>query len=137
MEDDLSRRDRSVGTSPPFILTTVGSTQTGNVNVIWAWTDGVHTAPGIHIGSTVAELHAAYPAFSRTVHGPVSDVYVMDAATGSLAFEVSKQDTSIGSDYWPADQADKVLWMGATSPGAEIGPIAASDGGPSACPNGA
>ena len=130
------------GTGPdglvaPFILTTVGSTQTGNVNLVWVWTDGVHTAPGIRVGSTLTQLHAAYPAFSRTITGFVSDVYVVDATTGSLSFEVSKQDSSDGTDYWPADQVDKVLWMGATPPGTPLEPIAATDGGPSPCPTGA
>ena len=121
----------------PFVITTEGLTQTGNVRVVWVWTDGVHTAPGIRVGSTLAQLHTAYPAFSRTINGGVSDVYVIDAATGSLSFEVSRQDSSSGSDYWPADQVDKVQWMGATAHGSDVGPIAASDGGPSPCPSGA
>lgn len=126
------------GTRPPFIITTVGSTQTGNVNLVWAWTEGVHTAAGIRVGSTLAQLHAAYPSFSRTItDGFESDVYIVDASTGFLVFEVSKQDSSSGSNYWPDDQVDRVLWMGAAATGTDIEPIAASDGGPSPCPTGA
>jgi hypothetical protein len=121
----------------PFILTTAGATQSGNVNLIWVWTLGIHTAPGIQVGSTLAQVTAAYPAFSRTIPGVVSDVYVMDAATGSVSIEVSKQDSSGGDNYWPDDQVGKVLWMGATAPGTVLGPIAASDGGPSTCPTNA
>ena len=127
-----------LGTSAPFILTTVGSTQTGNINLVWVWADGVHTAAGIHVGSTLAQLHGAYPSFARTIHGAVSDVYVIDGPTGSLTFEVSRQETDGGTDYWPADQVNTVLWMGAAvSDSYSIGPIAASDGGPSACPTNA
>jgi hypothetical protein len=121
----------------PFILTTVGATRTGNVNLVWVWTVGIHTASGINVGSTLAEVNTAYPTFSRTIHGVLSDVYVMDAGTGSLSFEVSKQDSDDSGNYWPDDQVGKVLWMGATLPGAAIGPIAASDVGPSTCPSAA
>ncbi|MDQ1546066.1 MAG: hypothetical protein QOH69_970 [Actinomycetota bacterium] len=130
--------DGPAGTREPFILTTVGSAQTGNVNLVWVWSDGPHTAAGIHVGSTLEQLHSAYPDFARTVTGGVSDVYVIDGPTGSLSFEVSRQSTDGGTDYWPADQVNKVLWMGAeVSDSPYIGPIAASDGGPSGCPSGA
>ena len=122
---------------PPFILTTEGSTQAGNVNLVWAWTNDIHTAAGIRVGSSLDRLHTAYPAFTRTINGGLSDVYIIDGPTGSLSFEVSKQSTDGGGDYWPADQVGKVLWMGATATGGPIGPIAASDGGPSPCPTGA
>ena len=130
--------DGPAGSRQPFILTTVGSAQTGNIDLVWVWTTGAHTADGIQVGSTLDQLNAAYPAFSRTITGAVSDVYVIDAAAGSLVFEVSKQDSSGGGDYWPADQVGRVLWMGATAHDSDVtGPIAASDGGPSACPTGA
>ena len=89
---------------------------------------------GIRVGSAKTELLAAYPSFASTVSGVVSDVYVINGSTGSLSFEVSKQNSDGGSNYWPDDQVDRVLWMGVTLPGASPGPIAASDGGPSTCP---
>ena len=126
-----------VGTVAPFILTTAGSTRTGTITLVWVWAPGAHTATGIRVGSSLDQLHAAYPRFARTIAGAVSDVYVIDGSTGSLSFEVSRQSTDGGTDYWPGDQVGRVLWMGVTAPGSPLRPIAASDGGPSPCPTGA
>lgn len=48
---------------------------------------GPATAAGIRIGSTVDELRAAYPALDGPVDGPVSRVWVIHDASGSVAFE--------------------------------------------------
>jgi hypothetical protein len=122
------------GLRDAFIVITADGAQTSNLSLVWAWGGGIHTSTGITIGSPTSALTAAYPSFSSRVSGVVSDVYVVNGPTGSLSFEVSKQDSDGGSNYWPDDEVDKVLWMGVTSPGMSLGPIAASDGGPSTCP---
>lgn len=45
------------------------------------------TAEGIHIGSTFDDLRVAYPTLIGPVTGPVSQVWILQDASGSVAFE--------------------------------------------------
>jgi len=117
----------------PFILVDRPQNLTGTVTTIWVWSPGVHTAAGIQVGSTRAQLLAAYPHPDAVEHGAISDVYVIDGSVGHLVMEVARTDSG-DPGYWPADQVDTVLWMGAVAPGGDARAIAGTDGGPSTCP---
>jgi hypothetical protein len=118
----------------PFIVENHDEIASNPVDTIWVWAAGIHTETGIQVGSTLHQVQAAYPHPDATQHGPISDVYVIDGSAGKLVLEIARADSGdVG--YWSAAQAGKVLWMGAVTPDAHIGPIAATDGGPSTCPH--
>lgn len=126
------RATTEAGTQDVFVLETHNGVPANPVDVIWVWAPGIHTDAGIQVGSTLSDVQAAYPHPTSLQHGAVSDVYVVTGTVGKLDIEVARSDSS-DAGYWTADQAGKVLWMGALGPGMPPGPIAASDGGPSSC----
>jgi hypothetical protein len=79
---------------------------------------------------------AAYPHPDVVTHGMLSDVYSINGKVGKLVIEISRADSGdVG--YWPADEADTVLWMGAVQHSDPSPAIAGTDGGPSTCPTNA
>jgi hypothetical protein len=120
--------------SSPFVVVTAGQKRDGDVSTVWVWSPGVHTSTGIEVGSTVAQLTADYPRFDATLHGPLSDVYVVNGKVGFLEIEVARSDSN-DAGYWAPDQAGTVLWMGSIAPGGTAAAIAGTDVGPSPCPN--
>ena len=120
----------------PFILKNDPQTTTGPVSYVWVWSPGVHTQPGIQVGSSRHDVLAAYPHPDAITHGVLSDVYSINGAVGKLVIEVARADSGdVG--YWPAGQVDTVLWMGAIQHGDTARAIAGTDGGPSTCPTSA
>ena len=120
----------------PFILSNTPQTTAGPVTYVWVWSPGVHTAAGIQVGSTRAEVLAAYPHADAVTHGVLSDVYVITGSVGKLVIEVARADSGdVG--YWPPGQVDTVLWMGAVQHSDPAPAIAGTDGGPSTCPTNA
>lgn len=130
---DIQQPDGNVA---PFIVVTSDGGRTSPISAIRVWGGGIHTAKGIHVGSTRADVLAAYGSSAKTVHGGLSDVFILTGPTGSLSIEVATQYSDGGSNYWPDDQVDTVLWMATTAPAIDPGPIAGTDGGSSACPDG-
>ena len=124
----------SIGTKPPFVIVTTKPRPAAVVRGLWVWAPGIHTAKGITVGSTRTQVEAAYPRRGSTVHGPLSDVYVLDGARDRLLIEVARSDNDdVG--YWGPAQADSVLWMGAVAPDGPVAPIAGTDNIPAACPD--
>jgi hypothetical protein len=120
--------------STPFAVITDKQRRDGAVTTIWVWSAGIHTASGIQVGSTRTQLTGDYTHFDATLHGPLSDVYVVNGKVGFLEIEVARSDAN-DMGYWAPDQVDKVLWMGTIAPGGTAGAIAGTDVGPSPCPN--
>ncbi len=92
----------------------------------------IPTEAGIRVGSTVAELLAAYPDLT----GPggdsgLSQYYLVDGPGGRLVIEVAVDDSP---GYWPPEFVDTVLGMTAVPSGTPGFTIAGSDGGLGGCP---
>ncbi|WP_309615365.1 hypothetical protein [Salinibacterium sp.] len=85
------------------------------------------TDTGIGVGSTRDELLAAHPTgFDEIVTtGQVSDVYIASGNTGSLVFEVAKNDNLPG--YWGSDQLGVVQLIRTAQAGGSVGSYLASD----------
>ncbi|WP_210413810.1 hypothetical protein [Protaetiibacter larvae] len=113
---------------PPFafFLTTEGGVEHAPVAAVRVLSD-VRTAAGIGIGSTRAEVEAAYPTPTATInHFDISTVYVLEEGDRRISIEVAEEDTG---GYWPPEQAGRVLFMWAGSTEHEAGGIAGGDGG--------
>jgi len=70
-----------------------------------------HTVEGIRIGSTLAELQATYPALAGPFAGPVSKVWWIQDAAGSVAFETQ------GEDMLGAGAPEQVILIRVLAPG--------------------
>ena len=70
-----------------------------------------HTVEGIRIGSTLAELQATYPALGGPFAGPVSKVWWLQDAAGSVAFETQ------GEDMLGAGAPEQVILIRVLAPG--------------------
>jgi hypothetical protein len=123
----------SLGERAPFTLMSAEGHPRGAVVGVLVMGPEIRTAEGIHVGSSRADLTAAYPAFSATRSDQLSDVFVIDGASGRLMFEVAKAVAAPLEGYWEEPVVDTVLWMRLTPPDAPVHAIAGSDaGGPCA-----
>lgn len=92
----------------------------------------VPTTRGIRIGSTTAELLAAYPTITGPITRVVSQLFVVDEGGQRLVFEVAWNDGA-PEPYWQPGEIDKVIVM--TTHPASVEPFAvwATDGGIGYC----
>lgn len=79
------------------------------------WHPALRTPEGIGIGSTRAEIEAAYPNAETTdfLH---TRVYVISGSTGELHLEVAVAHSD-GDSYWRPDRIDKAFLFGLQRPG--------------------
>lgn len=88
----------------------------------------VHTTTGISIGSTLAQLTAAYPKFDAVVKGPVTTLYALDGTHAQLVIEVA--DGNVAGAGW----ANKVVLMELQPLGHPPVALYANDAGGGICP---
>lgn len=110
----------------PYSIITAGGVQQGDVVHIFA--DSVPTATGIRVGSTRAELEAAYSSFSTIQTGDYVDLYAITEGGSRLVFEVVHEGST-----WMPDDAGRVLIMYVEPSDGPLLEIAGSDS-VSACP---
>ena len=90
-----------------------------------------HTAAGIHVGSSLADLTAAYSGhFDTVLDNYLTDVYAVDGTHGRILFEVPK-DT--GDGYWLPSDLGKVLFIHVTELSQPVFGVAGSDAGYGGC----
>jgi hypothetical protein len=97
--------DSSIGSRVPFDVGAAEDASTP-IFVIEIWSPELKTAQDIGVGSTVAQLTAAYGSDLTVDRADNSDVYVLGGTTSKLLFEVAKVDSGL-----PAEQIGTVVWM--------------------------
>ncbi|MCU1421116.1 MAG: hypothetical protein JWN36_767 [Microbacteriaceae bacterium] len=117
-----------------FYLFTSGADASGPVTFVGAsaWESGtspIHTATGIHPGSSTEELKAAYSSFDSVTSYDFTDIYAIKGERGVMVFEVSPHTDRSGM-FAPGD-LDRVLSIrvaaSSVSDTAQTGPIYATD----------
>lgn len=91
----------------------------------------LHTSNGIHVGSTRAELEAAYGTeLDLVTDDPAVDIYNLERAGLALSFEVLTQEGVLGPEY----PLESVIWIWIRASSADIeSSIIGSDAGPNGC----
>jgi hypothetical protein len=97
--------DSSLGSGVPF---DVGPVEDASTPIFESeiWSPELKTAENTGVGSTVAQLTAAYGSDLTVDRADNSDVYVLDGTTSKLLFEVAKDDSGMS-----AEQIGTVVWM--------------------------
>lgn len=94
---------------PPFRL---AGTEAG-IRRIDVLGQGPATAEGVRIGTSLTELRATYPDLEGPVAGPVSQVWLLRGADGTLAFETQGDADGLR----PAGTAESVILIRVLAPG--------------------
>jgi hypothetical protein len=89
------------GTDSAFSVYTVRDIETGNIESLWSFTPALKTSKGITIGSTLAQLQAAYPHFDATIPSDYVTVYTVEGSVGRTILEVATQPAE-DPTFWPA-----------------------------------
>lgn len=90
---DPDRWDANYPDSPFTVSVTSGA-----IDRIDVFSPEITTAEGIHIGSTLAELQAAYPSLEAGSNGITSAVWWISDSSGFVVFETQNSDMRPGLD---------------------------------------
>ncbi|HEY2642422.1 MAG TPA: hypothetical protein VGI56_01595 [Galbitalea sp.] len=115
----------------PFDVVTEHGNATSDVTTVFVWSKQIATPEGIRVGSTQAQVLAAYPNAKHSV-SYATDVYAVPSSAGTLVIEVAGHN-SFAKGEWPTSELGTVVWMFALQPNAPVASIAGNnDAGP--CP---
>lgn len=115
----------------PFDVVTRSGSQSGQITAEYVWSRKIRTARGIHVGSPLSAVRAAYP-HATTKRADASVLYVVPGSRGKLIIEVSGHN-SYATGEWPQNWLDTVVWMDVIPRASEPESLAGSnDAGP--CP---
>jgi hypothetical protein len=98
----------------------------GVLTRIDVFTDAIPTDAGIRIGSSAAELTAAYPS-AAVVSQDLTDVVTVTDSHGTLMIEVARERGLFDTAYWQPDQVDRVIYLRGTLAGTTAYTVAASE----------
>ena len=99
------------------------------VTDIQIFSSQIATEHGIHVGSSLDELRAAYPALKDGERGGISSTHYIVESGKILIFEVL-----LASGYYPDNATNSVLTMRVSSPNmATLTPMAGSDASVGGC----
>lgn len=115
----------------PFDVVTDEGRKNTPVTTIYVWSRDISTAKGIRVGSSQAQVVAAYPV-AKVTHADASDLYVVKGTHGELVMEVASHNEYARGE-WPPQILGTVVWMDVQPAGSDPRPLAGSnDAGP--CP---
>jgi hypothetical protein len=93
----------------PFDVDTKGARRGAPITDEFVWSKSIATAKGIHVGSSLAQVMAAYPRGTATsAYSTV--VYAVPGAAGKLLIEVARRNDDAAGE-WPAATLGTVVWM--------------------------
>lgn len=113
---------QAFGDPYPFFVYTNGGEQSRSLRNVFVWSPQIKTTTGIGVGSTEAEIKAAYPKPNYVLNSYQTKMYVIDKAPGRLIIEVATK-----SGGWDADKVGKVLWMFAQASNVKASSISGTD----------
>jgi len=108
----------------PFDVVTEGRVKDARIVYIQVGSAPVATDAGIHVGSSLDELLAAYPAISAPTDDFVM-LYTLEDSAGKLVFEVAPSTDDTG--YWQPEQLDTVVFMIAYAPDQAVSAVYGTD----------
>jgi hypothetical protein len=103
-ELEISNSDRAV-------FTFESEQKDSPITFIAVWSNELKTANGVGIGSTSAQLTAAYGSALTVTHGQTSDLYSLRGTQGTLVFEVPTAVDTSRFHVWSSADLGSVIWM--------------------------
>ncbi len=97
------------GNDAPFSWASMGKSDP--IGYVLINSSGIRTATGVGVGSTVADLKAAYTNLGGPIHAEYSDLYTESDSSGQLIFEVATRFAADGEVVWSKNDLGTVLWV--------------------------
>jgi hypothetical protein len=108
--------------TPMFGVVVLG----GVVTRIDVFGTAIPTDAGIRVGSTAAELTAAYPTATVT-STDLTDIATVTDSHGTLIIEIARERGLFDAPYWEPGQVDRVIYLRGVTAGTTAFTVAASE----------